>query len=191
MPSELSIGAATGEPTIFECPSCKETIDAKAESCRFCGAKVDREAARQGAALMARINQACSDASYMKVCALAIGAFYLIRLVPFLGLLGRIGFWVLLVAVPIWSLIWLGKYRGIESDDAEFRKARSTVKRTGMIVAALFIGFLALNILVFIFARPRPREDFSPARLLEPRTSAGSRRILYADGRKGERHADL
>ncbi|MEI9969308.1 MAG: hypothetical protein WDM87_12040 [Terracidiphilus sp.] len=147
MADGLSIGAAMSETTIFECPSCKETIDATADSCRFCGAKVDHEAARKGAETMARINRACSDASFMKSTAMAIVVFFVLRFVPFLGMIGYIGFPVLLVAVPIWSLIWLSKYRGIETDDAEFLKARSTVKRIGIIVTAVLAVVVALNIL--------------------------------------------
>jgi hypothetical protein len=154
MSDGFTIGAATGEPTIFECPACKETIDSNAETCRFCGVKVDHEAARTAAAVLAKVNQACSDASYMKSTALTLPVFYGLRFVPFIALLGGIGFWGLLFALPIWALIWLAKYRGLESDDAEFRKARTTVKWIGIIVAAVLVGVLALNIMVFMFARP-------------------------------------
>ncbi|MGO8934420.1 MAG: hypothetical protein ACLPLZ_09370 [Terracidiphilus sp.] len=154
MSDGFTIGAAMGEPTIFECPNCKETIDATAEACRFCGVKVDREAARKAATLMAKVNQACSDSSYMKSTALTLPVFFILRFVPFISAVGGIGFWVLLIAIPLWALRWLLKYRGIETDDAEFLKARSTVKWIGIIVAAVFAGFLAVNILMLLLARP-------------------------------------
>jgi hypothetical protein len=88
MSDGFSIGAALGEPSIFDCPNCKETIDANAETCRFCGMKVDREAALKAAALLARINQACSDASYMKSTALALPVFFVLRFVPFISFVG-------------------------------------------------------------------------------------------------------
>ncbi|MGA3101483.1 MAG: hypothetical protein ABSD61_06450 [Terracidiphilus sp.] len=153
MPGGFTIGAAMGEPTIFECPNCKETIDATAETCRFCGAVVDREAARKAAALMAKVNQACSDSSYMKSTALTLPVFFILRFVPFISAMGGIGFWVLLIAIPLWSLRWLLKYRGIVTDDAEFRKARSTVKWIGIIVATILAIFVAINILVFVMIR--------------------------------------
>ena len=87
---------------------------------------------------------------------MAIVVFFVLRFVPFLGLLGSIGFPVLLVAVPIWSVIWLSKYRGIETDDAEFLKARSTVKKIGIIVAAVLAVVVALNILALQLIHPRP-----------------------------------
>jgi hypothetical protein len=153
MPGGFTIGAAMGEPTIFECPNCKETIDATAETCRFCGAVVDREAARKAAALMAKVNQACSDSSYMKSTALTLPVFFILRFVPFISAMGGIAFWVLLIAIPLWSLRWLLKYRGIVTDDAEFRKARSTVKWIGIIVATILAIFVAINILVFVMIR--------------------------------------
>ncbi|MGO8760228.1 MAG: hypothetical protein ACLQG3_19110 [Terracidiphilus sp.] len=153
MSDGFTIGAAMGEPTIFDCPNCKETIDANAETCRFCGVKVDHEAARRSAVLLARVNQACSDASYLKSTALTLPVFFLVRFVPFIAPAGTIGFWGLLVALPLWALRWLLKYRGIETDDPEFRRARSTVKWTGIAVTGVLVLFLALNILFFAMAR--------------------------------------
>ena len=51
---------------VFECPNCKQTIDTSADVCRFCGAKVDHEAAQKAAHLLARVDQACSDASFLR-----------------------------------------------------------------------------------------------------------------------------
>ena len=149
-----STAAVLAEPTIFECPNCKETIDAKAETCRFCGVKVDREAALKAAAVLAKVNRACSDASYMKSSALAILVFFALRFVPFLGALGGLGLWVLLVVIPIWALVWLRRYRGIETDDAEFIKARSTVKWIGIIVGSVLVLFVVLNILALLLIIP-------------------------------------
>jgi len=59
----------------------------------------------------------------------------------------------LLVGVPIWSLIWLSRYRRIETDDAEFLKARGTVKWIGIIVTAVLVVFVGLNIVVLVFGQ--------------------------------------
>lgn len=146
MSDGFTIGAVMGEPSIFECPNCKETIDAKAETCRFCGAKVDHEAAVKAAALLSRVNQACSDASYMKSTALALPVFFVLRFIPFLSGLGSIGFWVLLIAIPVWALRWWLKYRKIETDDSDFRRARKSVLVTGVVVSCL----LVISVLLFV-----------------------------------------
>lgn len=158
MSDGFTIGAAMGEPSIFECPSCKETIDAKAETCRFCGAKVDHEAAIKAAALLSRVNQACSDASYMKSTALALPVFFVLRFVPFLSGLGSIGFWVLLIAIPVWALRWWLKYRKIETDDADFRRARKSVLVSGIVVSCLLVIFVLLFVVaVLLIASQRMR----------------------------------
>jgi len=154
MSDGFTIGAAMAQPTIFECPACKETIDATAETCRFCGVKVDHEAALRAAAVLAKVNQACSDASYMRSTALTLPVFFGLRFVPFIAAVGGVGFWVLLVGLPFWALRWLLKYRGLESDDVEFLKARKTVKWTGIIVAAVLVFFLVLNVLWLMVLRP-------------------------------------
>ncbi len=150
MSDGLSIGAALAEPTIFACPNCKETIDTKAETCRFCGFKVDREVAPAAAALMARINQALSDASYMRSTALALPVFLVLRFVPFIAMLGSIGFLVVSVAVPIWAARWWRKFSKIETDDAEFQKARKTVKWAGIIVSLVLVLFVIVPFVVVI-----------------------------------------
>lgn len=144
MSDGFTIGAAMHTPTIFECPHCKETIDSTADSCRFCGAKVDPESARKAAALMARINQACSDASYMRSCALSVPVFFVLRFVPFVAMLGGVGFTGLSFIVPIWAMRWWSKFGNIESDDADFRKARSTVKIAGIVVAIALVLLIIL-----------------------------------------------
>jgi hypothetical protein len=155
MSDGFTVGAAMGEPTIFECPSCKETIDAKAENCRFCGVKVDRDAALKAAAVLSRVNQACSDASYMKSTALALPVFLVLRFIPFLSGLGSIGFWVLLIAIPFWALRWWFKYRKIETDDSDFRRARKSVLVTGIVVSCLLVIFVLLFIVSVLFIASR------------------------------------
>jgi len=80
--------------------------------------------------------------------------FFGLRFVPFIALLGTVGFWVLLVGLPFWALRWLLKYRRLESDDAEFRKARNMVKWIGITVAAVLVYFLAVNVLWLMVFRP-------------------------------------
>ncbi len=151
MSDGFTVGAAMGEPTIFDCPNCKETIDASAEACRFCRAKVDHEAARKAAALLSRVNQACSDASYMTSTALALPVFFVLRFIPFLGGLGSVGFWALLIVLPVWALRWWLKYRKIETDDADFHRARKRALVTGIVVSCLFMIFVLLFIASVMF----------------------------------------
>lgn len=144
MSDGFTIGAASYASTLFPCPNCNETIDNTAETCRFCGQPVDREAAIKAAALLSKINQAVSDASYMKSCALAMPVFFVLRYVIFLSALGAIGFLGLSVGIPVWALRWWLKYGSITADDAEFLRSRKTVKIAGISAFAAFLLLVAI-----------------------------------------------
>ena len=156
MSDGFTIGAALGAPTIFQCPNCNETIDSSAASCRFCGAKVDPEAAMLAAEALAKINQACSDSTYLRSTALAIPVFFVLRYVPFFGWVGTVGFIGLCIGVPVWAMRWWSKFARIATPDAEFRSARNTVKFVGISVSAVFVVVIVLPFVVgFLLARAR------------------------------------
>jgi hypothetical protein len=151
MSDGFTIGAAMQAPTIFQCPHCNETIDSSAASCRFCGAPVDHEAAQIAAILLAKINQACSDASYMRTTAVAIPIFFALRYLPFFSMAGTIGFIGLLFAVPIWAIRWWLRFGKIVSADPDFKKARSTVKFSGIIVTGVLLLFEVVPFCLTVF----------------------------------------
>ena len=148
MPDGFTVGAGSLAPSVFDCPKCKQTIDASSTTCRFCGAPVDHDVALKSAALLAKVNQACSDASYMRTVAFALPVFFLLRFVPFVPLLGAVGFVGISIGVPIWGVIWWIRYSAIEYDDAEFKKARRTVLIATIAVAAVFLIFVLLPFFV-------------------------------------------
>jgi hypothetical protein len=127
MANSLSITSDLDKPKIFECPNCKQTIDTSSTQCRFCSASIDPTAAEAAAAKMARINRACSDASYLKIAALCAPAFFLIFFIPFMALLGEFGLLFLSVATPIWIILWCFRFLRIQTDDPDFRRAKKTV----------------------------------------------------------------
>ena len=57
--------------------------------------------------------------------------FYRIMFIPFLGLLGIVGYYFLLVAVPFLAIRWWVKFGRIQADDSDFRRARVTVSVIG------------------------------------------------------------
>jgi hypothetical protein len=139
-------GDSTEELDVFECPHCKETIDTSADVCRFCGAKVDHKAAEQAAHLLARVDRACSDASFLRnsavvafmlalgvVLCLLRGAARIILVAGFQNVLLALCalFVILSSAFPFWSLRWWRKYANLQSGDEEFQSARVTVRSTG------------------------------------------------------------
>jgi hypothetical protein len=154
MADGLILDGPTEELDVFECPHCKQTIDTSADVCRFCGAKVNHQEAQVAAHLLARIDQACSDASVLRNSAvvaflLVLGIVYSLlrgaRLVLLIGFQNEVLGVSLLVLIlsapfPIWSLRWWTKFASITSDDEDFQDARGTVRSTGssaLIFAAL------------------------------------------------------
>ena len=79
---------------VLQCPNCKETIDASSEQCRFCSVAIDPIAAERAADVMAKVNQACSDASFLRTAAGAILVAFVFRFLPIVGGLGNLAFLV-------------------------------------------------------------------------------------------------
>jgi hypothetical protein len=165
MADGFGIDGPTEELDVFDCPKCGQTIDAKADVCRFCGTKIDHEAAKKASHLLAQVDQACSDASYLRntaavalilsggiVFALLRRGGRIIQLVGFQNVL--LGFCVLVLIVsspfPIWSVRWWTKNASLPSDDEEFQDARGAVRTVGFTAtgALLVFGMILCWVLV-------------------------------------------
>jgi hypothetical protein len=133
-----SLGLAA-ETLIFPCANCGTTIDTDRTQCPACGAEVDAGAAAASAAEFARVNQAISDASSLKIMAGCALGFFFLRLVPLLGLLGIAGFLFLEFAIPFMTIRWWVKFRDLRSQDLELLRARRTVIYFGAGVSVLFV----------------------------------------------------
>ena len=129
---------------MLQCPSCNETIDASSQQCRFCLAPIDPIAAQAAADVMSKVNQACSDASFLKTAAGAILVAFVLRFVPFVSGLGNVAFLVLLMAVPAMAIRWWVKFLGIETNEADFRRAKKTVAAIGIPVSIILATLLTL-----------------------------------------------
>jgi hypothetical protein len=115
-------------------------------ACPFCSAPVDQDAADLSAAAFAKVNQACSDASYLKIMVGSALAFFLLKFSFFLTLLGVVGFRFLEVAVPVMVIRWFVKFGALRSDDPDFIRARSTAFDVG-IGTAVFLALIASGVL--------------------------------------------
>jgi hypothetical protein len=127
MANSLSLTSTSSNAGIFECPVCQQTIDASSTQCRFCFAVIDPAVAEAATKKMARVNQACSDASFLRTMAISILVFLGIMFLPFMTWLGIGGYYFLMFAVPIMTIRWWIKFHDIRSDDRDFKRARTTV----------------------------------------------------------------
>jgi hypothetical protein len=164
MADGVNFDGLTQELDVCECPECKETIDANARVCRFCGAKIDHEAAKKAAHLLANVDQACSEASYLRnasviALVLLVGALIVVmrsgRLIEAVGFQNiLLGFCVLVLFVsspfPIWSMRWWTKYASITSDDEELQSARGAVRKAGFVATGALLAFGAILCVVLV-----------------------------------------
>ena len=154
MADGVNFDGLTEDLDVCDCPKCGETIDAKADVCRFCGAKIDHEAAAKSAHLLARVDEACSDASFLRNTAaiamiLCLGTLFGAlrsggRLIVRIGFENALlGFCVLVLIAsspfPVWCMRWWTKYAGLSGDDEDFQTARVTVRSTGFTATAALL----------------------------------------------------
>ncbi|MGA9070352.1 MAG: zinc ribbon domain-containing protein [Terracidiphilus sp.] len=141
--------SGSGAARIFSCPKCKETIDTSAEFCRFCGAPIDVGAAEVAAELMAHVNQACSDAGFLKIMAIGVPVAFVVSLIPFVSLLGALALTFLCFGVPAMVIRWWVKFSSIQSNDSDFRRARGIV--IGISVVSVFLFIVGVFQLIGLF----------------------------------------
>lgn len=129
---------------VFRCPACNEFINTSMEKCRFCSTVIDRSAAEATAEVQAKVNRACSDASYIRIVAGAMIAFLGISYAPFIGTFGACGFGVTALAVPVMLIMWQAKFGNLETDDPDYIIARRA-KNIGFVI---WLAALPLKILI-------------------------------------------
>lgn len=129
MANSLSITSDLNRTRVFPCPGCRQTIDTGSERCRFCSAPIDAAAAELAASHLERINRACSDASYLRIALVCALAFLGISFVPFLGLVGLVGYYFLLVAIPLWTIRWWIRFGRLKAEDGDLRRARRSMSQ--------------------------------------------------------------
>ncbi len=118
----------------FPCPNCGEIINDSVQTCRFCSAPVDPQAASAAAELQTRVNRACSDASFVRTAAAAMFVLLALSIVPFISLITYLGFiitfFVVLVLLVRWQIkIWApaNQRRRLQSGEALLDSCSSLV----------------------------------------------------------------
>ena len=138
----MSSFSLTPAVEVFPCPHCGETINTTMQQCNFCGAFIDRDAARESAAATARISAAVNDASYLRIMIGVAGVFFLLRFAVVVAWLGLFGFLFFEIAVPILLMRWWVRYGRIRTTDADFRPARKVVIAITVGVGLFFLARL-------------------------------------------------
>jgi hypothetical protein len=138
------------QPQTYPCPSCNEIINDTMEKCRYCSAPVDRQAAAAAAEVQSKVNQACSDASYLKTAAFLMWAFLGLSFIPLVPLVGW-GFLFTFIAVLVMLIRWQVKFGGIQTGDPDYPRAKSSKNLALLLwVAAFVVGFVVRPLLYAI-----------------------------------------
>ena len=110
------------ETHTFPCPHCNEIINDSMRECRFCHAPIDPQAARAAGALQARVNQACSDASYTASAAYVMLALLVLSVLPFIPLVW-VAYLLTFFTVIFMIVRWQMKFGDIKTHDPDFKRA--------------------------------------------------------------------
>lgn len=142
---------------VFECPSCSQTINTSLSQCPFCSAPIDGQAAEAAATHTTKVSQACNDASYVRILAGSLVVFWLLTIVPFMGLVGIVGYYVLLVLVPVLAIRWWVRFSSLRADDPDYRRAKRNV-RIALVIWVVFLMLFTIRI-VFMTTSPAPQSS--------------------------------
>jgi hypothetical protein len=142
------------ETYTFPCPNCNEIINDSMRECKYCHVPIDPRAARAAGELQARVNQACSDASYTKTAAYLMSVFLLLSFIPILPLVSW-GFLFTFIAVIVMIIRWQAKFGHLQTRDPDYKTAKLSrnialilwivampVRIVGSVVVAILVNVL-------------------------------------------------
>jgi hypothetical protein len=111
------------ETYTFPCPNCNEIINDSMRECKYCHAPIDPQAARAAGELQARVNQACSDASYTATAAYVMFGFLALDILPIPFIPFWLAYLLTFFAVIIMVVRWQAKFGGLQTRDPDYKRA--------------------------------------------------------------------
>lgn len=116
-------------------------INEEAKQCRFCSVAIDPGVAELIAGRQEQVNQACSDASYLRRAAVAMYVFLAVSTI-----FGW-AYWAFVVTfwVGVFLLVrWQSKFSNLLTNDPDY----PTAKRSKNISALMIVGALLLGLIL-------------------------------------------
>jgi hypothetical protein len=141
------------QPQTFPCPNCHEIINDSMQTCRFCSAPVDPQAASAAAELQSRVNRACSDASFLRTAAAAMFVLLALSFVPFISLLTYLGFIITFFVVLVLIIRWQIKFGRLQTSDVDYQRAKHLRNLAIVLWVVAIPLFVVRDVLVTIIAR--------------------------------------
>jgi len=111
------------QPQTYPCPNCNEIINDTMGKCPHCSTLLDPRAAAAAGEIQSKVNQAVSDASYLRTAAVVMCVFLGLSFIPLIPLVGW-AFLFTFVAVLVMIIRWQVKFGGIKTDDPDYPRAK-------------------------------------------------------------------
>lgn len=111
------------QPQTYSCLNCNEIINDAMEKCPYCSSPVDRQAAAAASENQSKVNQAVSDASYLRTAAVVMCVFLGLSFIPLIPLVGW-AFLFTFVGLLVMIIRWQIKFGGIKTDDPDYPRAK-------------------------------------------------------------------
>jgi Ca2+/Na+ antiporter len=140
------------QPQTYPCPNCNEIINDTMEKCPYCSTAVDRQAAAAAAESQSKVNQAVSDASYLRIAAFVVWVFLGLSFIPFIPLVGW-AFLFTFVAVLVMIIRWQVKFGSIQTKDPDYPRAKRNRNLALVLWLAALVGFVVCQLLIEIVLR--------------------------------------
>jgi hypothetical protein len=108
----------------FRCPSCREYINTDMAECRYCSAPVDPAIAAQLAGRQRAVNEAVSEAGFLRAYGRTCAGAFLISFLPLARCVAFPVFLVTAVILPFLLVRWRVRYWPLNFPDPDFKEAR-------------------------------------------------------------------
>jgi len=128
-------------------------INSSMQTCRFCSAPIDLQAATVAAENQSHASRAFSDASFLRTTSVTMFVLLPLSLVPFLSLIMYVGFIITFFIVIILIIRWQVKFGRLETSDPDYQRAKR-LRNVALLLWLVAIPlFVMRDILVTIIAR--------------------------------------
>lgn len=144
---------------VFPCPNCRETINTSHQQCPFCSTPIDQSSAAASATEFSKLNQAYSDASFLKVMFFCQFGAWLLRNIPFASLYATLAFYFFCAAVPFMVARWWVRYSALKTHEPAFAKLRRNTVWLGVGSIVCAAALIAFNAFLVYLTAPIPRNS--------------------------------
>lgn len=131
----------------FRCPNCKETVNNTMELCKNCSFRLEEQVVTTAIEKQERINNAYNRASNVRILAGSMWVAFFFSFIPFIGIIGTIGFYLAFIAVPVFLVIWLIRYGSVDRKEPDMNGVTRTLLTAfglWLLYPVLYITLLAL-----------------------------------------------